>query len=450
MIRYWPGRCLLSAMLACMLAVAEAAVGGAEATRPLGVATWNLNWLLGADSHARWVVACSRNAWPADTRATLAGLPYCNVHNGMTYPPERCRTARDGWPDAQRYPDDHPCRDTADLASWPRYVQKVAALKAMFRRLHDQGVGLVALQEVFDATAVRAILPPGWSVTTTRELSSAPAIAQHVGVAWRRGVKARDFAAVDTLADSGRAQHPLRPGLAFTVDVGGAPVRVLVVHLKAGCRSRDLDVPAAADGAREMSRREAALASDCATLRYQLPALEDWIDANAHVDFAVLGDFNRTLLREAIADTAGHTTRVDGSAAGDPVGPCTLASDGGRLQARCPARTRAIFPEINDTQPAGAVIWRARFADLGRGGTIRKGSSGDCSIAGPHGDLGHDGIDHVLIGESLKRRLGAGALTMRVVNYLDDDGSPLRAQPDRALPSDHCPHVVKWAPVRSP
>jgi hypothetical protein len=30
------------------------------------------------------------------------------------------------------------------------------------------------------------------------------------------------------------------------------------------------------------------------------------------------------------------------------------------------------------------------------------------------------------------------------VNYADDKGQPLRAARDRALPSDHCPHVVTW------
>lgn len=421
----------------------------------LGVATWNMAWLLDADAHTRWAAACSRNGWPADVatlpateRAVLAGLPYCDVHNGMAFPPDRCRTTRDGWPDATRYPADHPCRDTADLGTWPRYAEKLDALRAMFQNLDEQGVDLVALQEVFGAAAVRAILPAGWSVTTTRELPGTPAIAQHVGVAWRGGVTARDFAAVNSLVDSGVPDRPLRPGLAFTVDVAGKPVRMLVVHLKAGCRSRDLDAPLTPKDARLAPERQTSISSDCAMLRYQLPALEDWIDANARRDFALLGDFNRTLLREPPMESATYRTRLDGSAAGDPLGPCTMQRDGKRWVAQCRARTRAIFPELNDGHPVGAVLWRARFADAGKSGTIRKGGSGDCSIAGAHGDLTHDGIAHVLISESLKRRLSADALTMRVVNYPGGDGQPLRAHPDRALPSDHCPHVVAWEPRR--
>lgn len=421
----------------------------------LGVATWNVEWLLDAETHARWVAACSRNGWPAELavlpaaeRAAFAGLPYCDVHNGMEFPPERCKSTRDGWPQAVRYPADHPCRETADLATWPRYAQKTAALAAMFRRLDAQGVGLVALQEVSGAAAVQPILPPGWSVTTTRELPGTPAIAQHVGVAWRKGVSVHDVTAVNALSASGVPDRPLRPGLAFTVEVAGKPVRVLVVHLKSGCRSRDLDQPLTPRDAQLPPQRQDQIASDCAMLRYQLPALEDWIDANAARDFAVLGDFNRTLLREPPAESASYRTRVDGSAAGDPQGPCTMRRDGNRWVAQCAARTRAMFPELNDGNPAGAVLWRARFADLGRGGAIARGSTGDCRIEGRHGSLAHEGIDHILVSESLLRRLAREATTMRVVNYQDESGAPLAAAADRAIPSDHCPHVVTWSPGR--
>ena len=404
-------------------------------------------------THARWAEACGKLGWPQDidtlppmARATLDGLPYCDVHNGMTFPPDACTTTRDNWPKAARYPDDHPCRETADLASWSRYEQKLAALRAMFRRLDELGVRLVAVQEAFDASAVRAILPPRWSVATTREQPGAPGIAQHVGVAWRQDLRVRDIEAVTTLADSGIANRALRPGLAFTVDVGGKPVRALVVHLKAGCRSRDLDAPLTDRDVSLPSERKDLVATDCAMLRYQLPALERWIDANAGRDVALLGDFNRTLLREPVAESASYKTRLDGSAAGDPLGTCTLVKEGNRWSAKCTARTRAMFPELNDGQPPGAVLWRARFADLGRGGAITRGSSGDCTIPGRRSDLTHDGIDHIVISASLKARLKPDALTMRVINYQGDDGQPLRDMRNRVLPSDHCPHVVTWTP----
>jgi endonuclease/exonuclease/phosphatase family metal-dependent hydrolase len=437
-------------LLAVVAFVACAAVARAQG---FDVATWNLTWLMDAPAHARWAAACAAHGWRTDLdalapaeRAALAGLPFCNVHNGMAFPPDACASTRDGWPLAARYPDDHPCRDTADLATGPRYAQKLSMLREMFARLDAMGVRLLAVQEVLDAHAVRAILPPHWHVVTTRELPGTPVIAQHVGVAWRQGLRVRDFEAINTLADSGVANRPLRPGLAFTVDVGGKPVRVLVVHLKAGCRSRDLDAPLARRDATLPPERQDAIASDCALLRYQLPALEAWVDANASRDFALMGDFNRTLLREPVADSDTYRTRLDGTSAGDPLGTCTMSRDGNRLLAQCTTRTRAIFPELNDGQPRGAVLWRARFADLARGGIIPPRSSGDCTIPGSRGDLTHDGVDHIVISASLKERLARSALTMRVVNYLDEQGRPLSARADRALPSDHCPHVVTWTP----
>src|SRR5260221_2454833 len=105
---------------AALVAWALAASAGIVHAQSFGVATWNLNWLMDADTHARWATACAREGWPAQTdalpapsRAALAGLPYCNVHNGMQFPPEACRATRDGWPQAARYPADHPCPDTA-------------------------------------------------------------------------------------------------------------------------------------------------------------------------------------------------------------------------------------------------------------------------------------------------------------------------------------------------
>jgi endonuclease/exonuclease/phosphatase family metal-dependent hydrolase len=429
-------------------------VGAGAHAQSLGVATWNVGWLLDETTHARWTATCAKHGWPQDTsalaadaRAALASLPYCNVHNGMQFPPDYCRTRRNGWPRAARYPAQHPCRETADLAAWPDYQRKVAALRAMFAQLDRDGVGIVALQEVSSAAAVAPILPAGWRVATTAELPGTPGIAQHVGVAWKAGIDLRGVEAVNALADSGFPDRPLRPGLAFTVDVGRQPVRVMAVHLKAGCRSRAIDAPLTPrEAARLPPARQDTIVSDCAKLRYQLPALEAWIDAQGEKAFAVVGDFNRTLLREPTAERDGYRVRLDHSRATDPLGPCTMRRENGRAVVQCAATTRAMFPELNDDMPKGTVLWRARFVDLGHGGTIPRDSSGDCRIAGPHGELTHDGVDHVLISDALKRRLSTDSLTMRVRNYSDDAGAPLKASTTTALPSDHCPHVVVWTP----
>src|SRR4029450_5896390 len=58
-----------AALIACVLAASSAA-----RAQSFGVATWNLNWLMDADTHARWATACARNGWavegddPAPTR----------------------------------------------------------------------------------------------------------------------------------------------------------------------------------------------------------------------------------------------------------------------------------------------------------------------------------------------------------------------------------------------
>ena len=69
----------------------------------------------------------------------------------------------------------------------------------------------------------------------------------------------------------------LRSGVDLIVrPAGGAPMRVLSVHLKAGCTAGD--------------RNEA-----CPVLLQQVPVLEHWIDQRAGegLRFAVLGDYNR-------------------------------------------------------------------------------------------------------------------------------------------------------------
>ena len=115
--------------------------------------------------------------------------------------------------------------------------------------------------------------------------------------------------------------------------------------------------------------------------------------------------------------------------------------------------SRADVDRHFELKPNTMVMERAGiqpFVDIGRNGAIAKGSSGDCTIPGQRGDLTHDGIDHIVISASLKKRLTADSLTMRVINYTDSDGRPLRGAPHLAMPSDHCPHVVTWTPLRGP
>ncbi|MEP7330047.1 MAG: hypothetical protein ABI777_12610, partial [Betaproteobacteria bacterium] len=42
--------------------------GLADAASPaVGMATWNMNWLMDADTHARWSRMCAQYGWPVHT-----------------------------------------------------------------------------------------------------------------------------------------------------------------------------------------------------------------------------------------------------------------------------------------------------------------------------------------------------------------------------------------------
>ena len=101
--------------------------------------------------------------------------------------------------------------------------------------------------------------------------------AQRTGFAIRKGLS---FDRQPDVTDLQAGNPDLRSGVDVIVrPTGGKPMRLLSVHLKAGCSAGD--------------RNEA-----CAALFEQVPAMERWIDARASeaLRFAVLGDFNRRLV----------------------------------------------------------------------------------------------------------------------------------------------------------
>jgi len=165
-------------------------------------------------------------------------------------------------------------------------------------------IDVVALQEV-DGAETAAKLFPGWSACFTKRRH-----VQNVGIVARPGVPMRcneDYRAL------GLAENTVRWGVDVTLhpDTPQA-LRLLGVHLKSGCNRDSLT-----------SEREA-----CGVLQRQVPVLEAWIDARAAAGerFAVLGDFNRRFDLET--------------------GPAR-DSEG---------RTLAIWPELDDADPAGADL----------------------------------------------------------------------------------------------
>jgi endonuclease/exonuclease/phosphatase family metal-dependent hydrolase len=136
---------------------------------------------------------------------------------------------------------------------------------------------VVALQEIDgEAAAARVFDPAIYAIHLTDEQD-----VQRPGFAIRRGLRVTrnpDLAELDIRAGSRRS---LRRGADITVEgANGARLRLLSVHLNAGCREDPLDG-----------------AGDCEALARQARILATWVEARRRdgVAFAVLGDFNRRL-----------------------------------------------------------------------------------------------------------------------------------------------------------
>jgi endonuclease/exonuclease/phosphatase family metal-dependent hydrolase len=189
----------------------------------------------------------------------------------------RSRAAADLPDDVQRRPD-------ADFARLRLYANRLDA-------------DVVAFQEVDGAaTAARVFDPARYTVLTIAE-----PVVQQVGLAVRRGIAVHQNPDVTALDVEPDARHRLRDGLDATLTLpGGQTLRVLVVHLKAGCASESHRPP-------------------CTLLAAQIPVLAAWARARAAegVAFALMGDFNRVLdlpetMGEALANAAPLTRVTEG------------------------------------------------------------------------------------------------------------------------------------------
>lgn len=160
-------------------------------------------------------------------------------------------------------PPELPGRGAEDFVRLHLYAQRLAA-------------DVLALEEVDGPEAAARLLDPAeWRFFFANEHD-----VQRVGIAVRRRLRARqnpDLAALDRAPE---ARFSLRRGVDVTIEEpGGAPLRLLALHLKAGCRQG-----AFLEGDRE-----------CAILGEQAGIVADWITARQGEGggFAVLGDFNR-------------------------------------------------------------------------------------------------------------------------------------------------------------
>ncbi|WP_138922482.1 exonuclease/endonuclease/phosphatase family protein [Hylemonella gracilis] len=438
------------------------------------VATWNVAWLMAKPTYETWTSTCKRFGWPSDVskisdaslrdkaREELKGLPYCNVHNGMMFPPDSCliedASKIEGWPDAPRYGPNHPCRVSLDLSGgWSQYDIKLQHLRKMAAELAKGKINVLVLQEVFDEDAVRQILPPNWEVSSTKGLTGSPEIPQQLAVAYPKDnpARVRNVHAYGELSSVGPGRHPVRPGLDFTADVAGKPVRFLGVHLKAGCRSADITNPLKRDyhSAEDFERQQA----ECNAMLAQVPVLERWVDerAAAKEEFVVLGDFNRNLQGED-----SKTARSDNT---DPKTPlkCSFNARDGKTE--CSSPVERLMPEISDGDPAGASFIRSIFTtkqgtelkmvrgqypENSRGACVLKSSGrykreDGKKIVEAVASLAHDGIDHILVSAALAQRLKKTSFVMSRYNYRRiGENTPMVVTPQDAVPSDHCPHFV--------
>jgi len=157
----------------------------------------------------------------------------------------------------------------------PKRPEDIDALRR-YAVLLDADV--VAFQEVDGPEIAARVFPPErYNILMTKD-----DVVQRVGFAVRCGIPAvhnPDLVSLDVFP---AAQHHLRSGTDITLDLPGARLRLLAVHLKSGCNH---------DRLANNSGRV------CETLRRQIAPLQGWIAQRRQegVPFVLLGDFNRRM-----------------------------------------------------------------------------------------------------------------------------------------------------------
>jgi endonuclease/exonuclease/phosphatase family metal-dependent hydrolase len=316
------------AIIACALSACIPPLNADSAGGPnvLKLATWNLEWLIAPATFKELKKNCAPEGSAVPGKARR--LP-CDV----------ARTRE---------------RATRDFLALARYAKSLDA-------------DVIALQEVDGPEVARRVFPDYEFCFTSR-----PHL-QNNGFAIRRGLAhrcARDHHAL-SLGDRLRRGaevilFPDRPG----------EIHLLSVHLKSGCHRGPLDSPE----------------KPCADLSRQVSHLEAWADARARpgARFAILGDFNRTLLQEN----------------GAPRSPT------GRL--------RQMWPELDDGDPPESDLLNAAEGQPFRNCTPGQGF--------------RDYIDFIILSRSLGTAMVPGSFER--LTYAPKDAR-------RSRLSDHCPVAVR-------
>ncbi|PWS36971.1 hypothetical protein DFH01_08800 [Falsiroseomonas bella] len=192
----------------------------------------------------------------------------------------------------------------------PRSTEDIRLLRGYATRLNAD---IVALQEIDGTAAAERVFDPAtYAIHLTSESDT-----QRPGFAVRRTLRMTrhpDLAELDIRAG---ARRSLRRGADITVEGEGWRLRLLSVHLDAGCR----DEPLQANPSR-----------DCEGLARQARILARWAEARQRegVAFAILGDFNRVIGRNddfirIVTEPAPLLRPTEGFST-----PCWADSRGGR------------------------------------------------------------------------------------------------------------------------
>jgi endonuclease/exonuclease/phosphatase family metal-dependent hydrolase len=198
-------------------------------------------------------------------------------------------------------PRDITRRVPADFTRLQGYAQRLEA-------------DVVAFQEVDGPEAAARIFNPrDYAFFFPREND-----VQRTGFAVRRSLRATQNPDLDALDVSAGARFSHRRGTDITVETQGQRLRLLSIHLAAGCQSGPLDA--------ERGRQ-------CANLVQQSRVLAAWVAARQRegVAFAVLGDFNRRMdhprdeMGAALAQAASMYRATAGTS-----DPCWAGPRGGR------------------------------------------------------------------------------------------------------------------------
>ncbi len=290
------------------------------------LATWNLDWLITPDTFRQLKDHCVGD--DARRRTAQRALP-CDVVKKVE-------------------------RSGNDYAALARYANELNA-------------DVIAIQEVDGAGAARQVF------RSHEFCFSASRALQNNGFAIRRGIPFRCAEDYEPLS----LGNSVRRGVVVIIYPNTINEMTLMsVHLKSGCARPRLDAKFAA----------------CQKLAKQVAPLENWIDAQARAGkrFAVLGDFNRELLRE-------H-------------GPARNQSGG----------QQELWPDINDGEPRGATL-----LNVAAGERFRNCASGER----------HRGyIDQIVLGQRL-----AGTLVPNSFERLTWQGQ----EAARLTLSDHCPIAIR-------